>query len=259
MALGRAFLIDLLELCRAGTVNGLNRIIEIGAQQLSNGLLRSQRPLRELFALSDRQLIDLGPINFAGIAGGEATRLSAALDHLAEDAVPSRLFWEALGFTYAAIDFDGHRQSIAIDLNRDQVPDKFCGSFDIAVNTGTTEHVANQDNAFRVIHDLVRIGGIMMHEVPAQGMMNHGLVSYNPKFFWHLCRENGYEVLSMKVTSWTATPVPENVLASNQTYGHSDRLINKKIAEAVPDFMIRASLRKLDDRPFVTPMDLPVP
>jgi hypothetical protein len=98
-----------------------------------------------------------------------------------------------------------------------------------------------------------------MHEVPAQGMMNHGLVNYNPKFFWHLCRENKYEVLMMKVTSWTSTPVPENVLDSNRVHGGANQsLINSKIAESVPDFMIRASLRKLEDLPFVTPMDLPV-
>jgi hypothetical protein len=244
---------------RAGTLNGLDRLIEIGAQQLSNVFLRSRRPLRELYQLCDKSFPELGQPKFIGTAGGEATRASAALDYLAESNPSSRMFWTSLGFTYNALDFDGHRDSIAIDLNRDQVPDDLRGNFHIAVNAGTTEHVANQDNAFRVIHDLVCKGGIMMHEVPAQGMMNHGLVNYNPKFFWHLCRENSYEVLMMKVTSWTSTPVPENVLDSNRVYGGANHLlINGKIAEAVPDFMIRASLRKLEDQPFVTPMDLPV-
>ena len=43
-----------------------------------------------------------------------------------------------------------------------------------------------------MIHDLTRHGGIMVHALPAQGMMNHGLVNYNFKFFWMLARSNGY-------------------------------------------------------------------
>jgi hypothetical protein len=257
-------LIDLLQLRQTGTIAGLDRVVEIGAQQLSSAFLRSRRILRQLYEASGRPYTELGTSEFVGTAGGEATRLSAALAYLPTTAPPSRLFWESLGFKYAAVDFGGHRDSIPLDLNRDEVPDELRGSFQLAINAGTTEHVANQDNAFRVIHDLVCRGGIMMHEVPAQGMMNHGLINYNPKFFWHLCRENGYEVLSMIVTGWTATPVPENVLDSNRVYGHPAKIaddgvyfINSKIAESVPDFMIRATLRKLDDRPFVTPLDLP--
>jgi hypothetical protein len=34
----------------------------------------------------------------------------------------NRIFWESLGFRFAALDFDGHRDSTAIDLNKDTVP-----------------------------------------------------------------------------------------------------------------------------------------
>jgi hypothetical protein len=51
-------------------------------------------------------------------------------------------------------------------------------AFDLVINAGTTEHVSNQENAFRVIHDLTKRGGMMNHEVPAGGMIDHGFFSY---------------------------------------------------------------------------------
>jgi hypothetical protein len=65
------------------------------------------------------------------------------------------------------------------------------------VNFGTTEHVANQLNAFKLIHDLAAKGCIMVHTLPSHGQFNHGLVNYNPKFFWMLARSNGYRLLHM--------------------------------------------------------------
>jgi hypothetical protein len=62
-----------------------------------------------------------------------------------------------------------HRGVTALDLNRDQVPYKLKAAFDLVVNAGTTEHVVTQDNAFRVIHDLTKAGGVMLHELPGGG------------------------------------------------------------------------------------------
>jgi SAM-dependent methyltransferase len=245
MGIGNAFVGDLAELKQREALDGISRVIEIGAQQLSNLLLRETAPTDELFRLYGRSPPDFGSSNFQGLVNG--------LEHQPENAPASRAFWESLGFQYAALDFDGHRDSIAIDLNRDAVPKSLKGAFDLVVNAGTTEHVANQDNAFRVIHDLVRPGGIMIHELPAQGMMMHGLINYNPKFFWHLCRENSYDVLFLKVCSYTTNPVPQNVLDSNiQFSGHQHISI-----EEIPDFSIRAALRKKLDQQFVTPLDIP--
>jgi len=84
-----------------------------------------------------------------------------------------------------------------LDLNYDNVPAASLNAFDLVTNYGTTEHVANQLNAFKIIHDLTKPGGLMVHHVPAQGHLNHGLFNYNAKFFWMLCRSNGYKVIYM--------------------------------------------------------------
>ena len=99
---------------------------------------------------------------------------------------------------YATIDLDTrHRRSIPLDLNTDQVPQPLRRQFDLVINTGTTEHVANQAQAFRIIHDLTRKGGVMFHEVPA-GSWNHGLVNYTPKFFLLLHKQNDYQQVYMR-------------------------------------------------------------
>jgi hypothetical protein len=240
---------DLADLKRRGILQNGQAIIEIGAQQLSPDFLRSAAAISELYALFDRPVpASLEATNVAASAGG--------IEAQPDDAPSSREFWETLGFSYAAIDFDGHRDSFALDLNKDSVPADMRGKFCLVINAGTTEHVANQDNAFRVMHDLSSVGGIMMHAVPAGGMMNHGLVNYNPKFFWHLCRENGYEVIALQTVSpYAATLVPQNILDSNKQFGRYD---NDVTGVMVPDIFVLANLRKLNDSPFVTPLDVPI-
>ncbi|HTH35920.1 MAG TPA: hypothetical protein VL976_16230 [Xanthobacteraceae bacterium] len=38
---------------------------------------------------------------------------------------------------------------------------------------------------FRVMHHLVRVGGVIYHELPAGGLVDRGLVSYQPKILQH--------------------------------------------------------------------------
>jgi hypothetical protein len=245
MGLGHAFLAELIELRRCGALDrsklrNAPRIVEIGSQQLSDNFLRSNDLLDEVYQMFGRDRPHLGepvgPENFT------------------EAAPASRTFWQSLGFDYAAIDYDGHRDSTAIDLNRDGVPDHMRGAFDLVVNAGTTEHIANQDNAFRVIHDLCGKGGVMHHEVPAGGLMEHGLINYNLRFFWNLSAFNVYRIVSLKVCSSGSSPIPESLRESNLLHGGGVDHIT--VAE-VPDFTIRASFQKLTPQAFASPLDVP--
>ena len=93
------------------------------------------------------------------------------------------------------------------------------GRYDLVTNFGTTEHVANQLNAMKIIHDLTAVGGVMIHNVPLQGFMNHGLVNYNMKFFWMLARSNGYEwVLVNFMGEQSADELPANIRDSFTPY-----------------------------------------
>jgi hypothetical protein len=144
-------------------------------------------------------------------------------------------------------------EAIAIDLNAEAVPEQMRGAFDLIVNTGTTEHVANQENAFLVIHDLAKVGAVMHHEVPGGGMaLNHGFFSYSPRFFLRLADANGYDIVFFKVCCSTTSPVASWVRSINTDKGGRDYME----IDNIPDISLRVSLRKKTDQPFVTPLDI---
>ena len=70
MALHGGLLSDLALLKERGVVNGSGRIVEIGAQQLSNDFLRSSDHLSRLFGLFDRTAPDFGAPSWAGTVDG---------------------------------------------------------------------------------------------------------------------------------------------------------------------------------------------
>jgi hypothetical protein len=140
-------------------------------------------------------------------------------------------------------------------LNFDSIPPEHEGKYNLVTNFGTTEHVANQLNAFKIIHDLTAPNGIMVHELPAQGMFNHGLVNYNPKFFWLLARSNGYKFIhSDFLPSPTYSGLPDNVIkflnSNNLAPLHPFR--DYKVADAG----IFVVMQKSFDIAFVPPIDV---
>jgi SAM-dependent methyltransferase len=246
MGLSVIFLKHLCDLKKRGDLDGSTRVVEIGAQQLSNSFLRADALLTDCYRLFGCEQIHLGEPATADYQNG--------VELMPEKNPSSRGFWQSLGFTYTSIEFEGYRDSIALDLNRDDVPQRFRSAFDLVVNTGTTEHVANQENAFRVMHDLCRPGGIMLHMLPSGGMMTHGLITYTPRFFWLLCRENRYEPRTLLVTSYPANPVPTDIRNSNIQFGGIDPIPPDLL---VPDFEVVAALRKAGGARFVIPLDVP--
>jgi hypothetical protein len=210
MGLGFGFLVDLVTLKRSGALDGARRVMEIGSQQTADNMLEADELLDELYALFGKPRVNLG---------------RPSKDNFTDLAPPAEPFWTSLGFSYAAIDYNGHRNSTALDLNTENVPNDLRGQSDLIINTGTTEHVANQGNAFRVIHDLSAVGGLMYHEVPA-GSWDHGLINYGPRFFQCLQQQNDYEQVLYR--------------------GRREN-----------DMTIRSALRKRDNNDFVIPLDVP--
>jgi hypothetical protein len=167
----------------------------------------------------------------------------------------ARQFWTWLGLSYAAIDIDGTPGSIPLDLNYDNVRGEARGKYDVVTNFGTTEHVANQLHAFKIIHDLTALGGIMFHEVPAQGMFNHGLVNYNPKFFWLLARSNGYKWLLLDFF-----PSPASLRLPPEVLSEVARFVPKSAERAhtyrAQDCSLTVVMQKQYDICYVPPLDV---
>src|SRR5208282_6686705 len=139
MGIGSRVIDPLIRLRSQGYLGPGTAVMEIGAQQLANSLLRNHDGLgrlRRSFAL-DREFQPHQPKPVGTIN---------ELEILDPGAPPARDFWQWLGFDYASIDIDGADQVLALDLNYDSVPAEAKGKYRLVTNFGTTEHVANQLN-----------------------------------------------------------------------------------------------------------------
>jgi hypothetical protein len=240
----------LLRLRKEGHFQKPGRIIEIGAQQASDRLLDASADLSARLSETFGVALDKWPLS------GRSPSAASPEGHYQQpqDAPATRMLWEWLGFEYAAIDVDGSPRAIPVDLNYDPAPRRWKGRFALATNYGTTEHVCNQLNAFKVIHDLVAVDGIMIHNVPAQGMFCHGLVNYNMKFFWMLARSNGYKWLYGGFVQGARIDVHADVVDNVKGF---DPTILSRRPDAYAEGSIMVALQKTYRRAFVAPLDVP--
>ena len=118
------------------------------------------------------------------------------LERMAGRGFAAELFGRA-GLSYQAVDIMPYPRTLKIDLNNGRLPFWHRRRYALVTNCGTTEHVLNQFNAFRLVHDATSIGGLMYHHAPMAGEFDHGFISYHPKFFVRLAEANAYEVLKM--------------------------------------------------------------
>jgi hypothetical protein len=145
------------------------------------------------------------------------------------------------GYRYLAIDVQDFPNTLRLDLNHNKLPLWHRRRYSLVLNCGTTEHVANQLNAFRLIHDATAVGGVMYHGVP-MGDWEHGLISYTPRFFEALSDANGYDRL--KLWAWSSTdekPFP--------WIGLFDQPYASRVA------WLHVLLRRTTKQPFRPPLD----
>lgn len=117
------------------------------------------------------------------------------------------------GFRYTALDIFHATNTVLFDLNVHEPGPGLKGKFDLVLNLGTTEHVINQLRAFQTIHDLVRVGGLIYHDLPLAGYLNHALFRYDPLFFQTILPANDYQTLLQEVTIGSPMKVPSDLQA----------------------------------------------
>jgi hypothetical protein len=131
----------------------------------------------------------------------EAPAMHAELDRCIGAREPQWLFRVAKIFyrallefrEYVAIDLHGTAAATAHDLN---APLALGRQFHFVTNLGTGEHVFNQYQFFRSLHEHTLPGGLMLHSLPNQGAFDHGFYNYHPTFVFDLCQANAYQMLA---------------------------------------------------------------
>ncbi len=161
-----------------------------------------------------------------------------------KEAFAAELFMRA-GFHYRAIDITPYPHTIRLDLNREALPFWHRGRYDLVLNCGTTEHVLNQLNAFKLIHDACKVGGLMYHGVPMGGEFWHGFISYNPKFFTRMQEANGYEIIERWIWASVDRVAYDQVELAP---------LNREFA--AQDAWVNFLLRRTSKAPFKVPADL---
>ncbi len=158
---------------------------------------------------------------------------------------------------YASIDTNGHNNAHVFDMNKDLATDYgYHEKFDLVTNFGTTEHICNQAQIFKNMHDLCTINGLMIGIVPFQGALNHGFFNYQPLFFEHIALANDYD-MNLYWTIASPQLYTQNVLPYNQELVKIIReSVKNKYFSYLPYEMeeeLCYVFRKKFDQPYVQP------
>jgi SAM-dependent methyltransferase len=211
-----------------------SRVLDVGAQNLHNATIEA------ITKLATRPL----PAERA------AALASAAQPYAAE-------LFALLGIEYLSYDICLGPQTHVFDLNRDRVPDQHRGYFDLVLNCGTTEHVLNQLNCFRVMHEALRAGGVAYHQVPASGYFGHGYVCYPEQLFRDFARANNYDILNLWYVYRGDMCLDPNMIDVRNPYRplepHSGSAADLPFA---PSYNLAVLLKKRTNAPMMLPLEL---
>lgn len=142
-----------------------------------------------------------------------------------------------------AIDYHGSNRAKALDLNCEYRMEEH----DICINHGTAEHIFDVARVFRTMHFATKAGGLMIHEAPMTGWIDHGFYTFQPTLFFDVAIANSYTLEMFAVYSLREAEV---AIVRN-------REAMTKLAQSgnVPDnALLFVAFRKKSDAPFVVPM-----
>lgn len=119
--------------------------------------------------------------------------------------------------------------------------------FDTVINHGTCEHIFNIGQVYQTMHDCVRVGGLLIHESPFTGWIDHGFYTIQPTLYFDLAAANQYKIVYMAVT---------HIEHGSAVEIHSREQILKMAAAGgvANNSMLYVAMRKTADEPFKIPM-----
>lgn len=107
----------------------------------------------------------------------------------------TRTYFESIGKDYDSIDLNGLDQSLMLDLNTDIEIKK---QYDIVTDFGTLEHVEDYYMGFKNTHRLCKIGGLMIHILPAINQWpGHGSWRGDMRFYINIGKFQKYKILDV--------------------------------------------------------------
>ena len=93
-------------------------------------------------------------------------------------------YWKKKGVKHTSIDLNGKDGAVILDLSK-PLPENFFNAFDIVTNCGTSEHVDNQFECWRNIHNSLKVNGYLLSANPEKNKYNRNHCNwfYDMNFF----------------------------------------------------------------------------
>jgi hypothetical protein len=227
-----------------------NRILDIGPQNVYN------TTNAQIEAFVRAQGLKVGPekfktemerlVHFSTPRPGERTTFFSEISDLTN-------------IEYNSFDVCPGLKTELLDLNYDQLPQEYNDYYDVVLNFGTTEHVFNQWNSFKIMHEAVKVGGVVYHQLPSTGYLDHGYFCYTPVFFRDIAKANGYEILEMFLTAAGENLLNElaiDVRADGAGIAIANSGKPATGADRVPSYNIHCILRKVRSAPFKVALEI---
>ena len=123
------------------------------------------------------------------------------------------------------------------DMNN-PVPEEWHGKYDAVIDGGSLEHIFNVPTAFANLSNMLKVGGTIFLNTPANNMMGHGFYQFSPELMFRIFSEaNGFAL--------------QNVLLYEARYPGVE--LNKKttIYEVVDPDRIRQRVGLLNKKPVI--------
>ncbi len=133
---------------------------------------------------------------------------------------------ERIGFDVTVIDIGGKRKHLSLDLGLPVEDESLIGSFDLIVGYALIEHIENQYELFKNIHNLCKVGGTVILNCPTTGSyVGHGTWTYDFDFFLNLFKWCKYKIHDSRAMPLKYGRVRPRKLVTFVSYGKQEESV----------------------------------
>ena len=190
MGLGIAAVQNTLELSKLGLLEGINKIVEMGSQEL------------HLTALDLEEMIKM-----AGLNNFQKNKFPDIDNWPNSPRCSAKSFYQFLGIKeYVSIDMNKEHGSISLDFNLPLEDTSLYSQFDLVTDHGACEHAFNIAETYRTMHRLCKPKGLI---VIAQSLWGgNGYFLYDESFFDGIAAANNYKIIFNSYVIATGSKTP---------------------------------------------------
>lgn len=127
--------------------------------------------------------------------------------------IPAKKYYKNRGILqHVSIDLNGKDGALKIDLGL-PVPKVFIKRFDVITNYGTVEHINNQYQAFKNIHEMCKLNGTIINAFPMIGHWpGHCRYYYSELFVKKFAKSMKYIIIGLTVLDKGYYRNPRNLM-----------------------------------------------